>query len=68
MGFDLKEIVIKIKPIEYEILKAIGILTLKREEENNVNKKININSYSVAKCCGLDSRTTKKYLKKLKDL
>jgi len=64
----MKEIVIRINPIEHQILKAIGELILKREGENNVNKRITINSYSVAKCCGLDSRTTKKYLKKLKDL
>ena len=64
----MKEIVIKINPIEYQILKAIGELILKREEENNVNKKTSINAHSVSKIVGCKFETAKKHLKKLKDL
>lgn len=56
-----------VSPIEYEIIKAIGSLTLMREEEENNNKKIDINPYSIARFTGRSYNTTKKYLKKLKD-
>ena len=62
------EIVLKVNPIEYDILKAIGNLILMREEEDNNNKKIDINAHSVSCFTGRSYVTTKKYLKKLKDL
>ena len=62
------QVVLKISQIEYEILKAIGNLILNREEEKNNNKKTTINAYSVSKISGCSYPTTKKYLKKLKDL
>ena len=40
----------------------------KREEESNNNKKTTINAYSVALTSGRSYVSTKKYLKKLKDL
>lgn len=60
--------VIKLNHIEYQILKAIGSLILIREGEDNNNKKTNINAFAVSKITGVSYPTTKKYLKKLKDL
>lgn len=62
-----REIVLKLNPIEYDIIKAIGSLILLREEEENNNKKINVNSYSISRFTGRSYLTTKKYLKKFKD-
>lgn len=62
------EIVIKLTPVQHQILKAISELILKREEENNVNKKTSINAHSVSKIVGCKFETAKKHLKKLKDL
>lgn len=62
------EIVLKINPTEYEIIKAIGNLILMREEEENNHKKIDINAHSVSRFTGRSYITTKKYLKKFKDL
>ena len=62
------EIILKDNHIEYDILKAIGNLILMREEEDNNNKKIDISAHSVSCFTGRSYVTTKKYLKKLKDL
>ena len=59
---------LNVSPIEYEIIKSIGNLILMREEEENNNKKIDINAHSVALFTGRSYNTTKKYLKKLKDI
>ena len=63
-----RNIHLSVNSIEYEILKAIGNLILMREEEDNNNKKIDINAHSVSCFTGRSYVTTKKYLKKLKDL
>ncbi len=62
------DIVLRVNLTEYEILKAIGNLILMREEEENNHKKIDINAHSVASFTGRSYKTTKKYLKKFKDL
>lgn len=62
------QIVLRVKPIEYDILKAIGNLILMREEEENNNKKIDINAHSVSMYTGRSYKTIKKYLKQFKDL
>lgn len=60
--------VLKLNEIEYQLLKGIGSLILLREEEEQINKKIDINFHSVSKVTGVSYNTTKKYLRKLKDL
>lgn len=58
----------QLKQIEKDILKAIGILILKREEESEIKKKININAHNVSIVAGRSYITTKKYLKQFSEL
>ncbi len=53
--------------IQIEILSAISELTIKRENENNNNKKTNINAFSISKHINRDYKTVKSHLKKLKE-
>lgn len=64
----MKEVVLKVPNMQYNIIKAIGILISKREEEDNNNKKTSINIYSVSKELGCSQNTARKYLKLLKEL
>lgn len=59
---------IAINQIQKEIIQAISELTIKRENENNNNKKININAFSISKHIKRDYKTVKTHLKKLKEL
>lgn len=64
----MSEIIVRFKPKQMEVLKAIGELILIREEEENNNKKTNVNTHAVSKISGLDFKTCKKYLKQLRNL
>lgn len=60
--------VIRITPLQHDILVAISQLISKREEEPNNNKKTTINAYSIAQTCGRNYNAVRKNLKKLKDI
>ncbi len=62
------EIVVRLNPIQADILKTISILILEREKEDNNNKKTTINANSISKKSGRSYNSCKKYLKQLKDM
>lgn len=62
------ETILRINPIQKNILVSIANLILRREEEININKNISINAHAISKESGHDFKTCKKYLKKLKDI
>lgn len=62
------QIVLKVNPIQYDIIKAVSDLILQREGEINNHKTITINANSISKLTGRSYNATKKYLKSLKDL
>jgi hypothetical protein len=62
------EIILRLNPIQYDLIKAVSNLILLREEEHSNHKKISINASSIARISGRSYVATKKYLKSLKDL
>ena len=62
------QIVLKVNPIQHDIIKAVSDLILQREGESNNHKTTSINAYSISKLTGRSYNATKKYLKTLKDL
>jgi len=60
--------VLKVTPIQYDILIAITELISKREDEPHNNKKTSINAHSISQMCGRSYNAIKKNLKLLKEI